>query len=97
MSWFVLAGLVAILALAVLVAIQRRVDLSDMRATVQRRDVAVDQGAAKAELQHPVIDLSRCLGCATCVAVCPEDGVLDIVHGQAQVVNGARCVRKLPE
>ncbi|MEM6568053.1 MAG: NAD(P)-binding domain-containing protein [Planctomycetota bacterium] len=92
MSWFVLAGLVAILALAVLVAIQRRVDLSDMRATVQRRDVAVDQGAAKAELQHPVIDLSRCLGCATCVAACPEDGVLELVHGQAAVVRGARCI-----
>ena len=27
------------------------------------------------------------MGCATCVAVCPEEGVLDIIHGQAVVVE----------
>ena len=63
-----------------------------MRRTVEERDDAIRLGAGEAQLQHPVVDLSRCLGCATCVAVCPEDGVLEIVHGQAQVVNGARCV-----
>ncbi len=92
MSWFVLAGLSGVLVLAFLVALQRRMDLAKMRGTVERREVAREQGAAKAELQHPVVDLSRCLGCGTCVAACPEEGVLELVHGQAAVVRGARCI-----
>jgi thioredoxin reductase len=43
-------------------------------------------------LQLPVIDLMRCLGCGTCVEACPEDGVLQLVHGQAAVVAANRCV-----
>ncbi|MEM7200614.1 MAG: NAD(P)-binding domain-containing protein [Planctomycetota bacterium] len=58
---------------------------------VEERDHAVAIGADKAQLQYPDIDLSRCLGCGTCVDVCPEDGVLELVHGQAVVVNGGRC------
>ncbi|MGK0484030.1 MAG: thioredoxin reductase (NADPH) [Planctomycetota bacterium] len=84
-----MAGL---LTLAVLVALHRRSEVRAMAKTLERRDVAVEQGAAKAELQHPVIDLSRCLGCGTCVAACPEEGVLEMVHGQAAVVRGARCI-----
>lgn len=52
---------------------------------------AVRTGAARPQLMHPVIDLSRCLGCGTCVAACPEEQVLELVHGQASVVHGARC------
>ena len=63
-----------------------------MAAAVRDRERAVRSGSEKARLQHPVVDLSRCLGCGTCVAACPEDGVLELVHGQAMVVNGARCV-----
>ena len=29
-------------------------------------------GSHKARLQYPHIDLSRCLGCGTCVRACPE-------------------------
>ncbi|MFT7170582.1 MAG: ferredoxin, partial [Paracoccaceae bacterium] len=75
-----MAGL---LTLAVLVALHRRSEIRTMAKTLERRDIAEQQGAAKAELQHPVIDLSRCLGCGTCVAACPEEGVLEMVHGQA--------------
>ncbi|MEM6674907.1 MAG: NAD(P)-binding domain-containing protein [Planctomycetota bacterium] len=92
MSWFVLAGIVLALAFATLIALQRRADVRAMEATVERREEAHEVGAAKAELRHPVVDLSRCLGCATCVAACPEDGVLELVHGQAAVVRGARCI-----
>ncbi|MEM7516740.1 MAG: 4Fe-4S dicluster domain-containing protein, partial [Planctomycetota bacterium] len=92
MSWTLLFGLVLSLTLALLAALQRRGELARMARAVQARDTAVRHGADKAQLQHPVVDLSRCLGCGTCVAACPEDGVLEIVHGQAIVARGARCV-----
>ena len=91
MSWFVLIGLVSILGLSLFAIAQRRGELARMRGVLREREEAVRVGAHKAQLQHPLIDLSRCLGCATCVAACPEDGILEIVHGQAVVVRGARC------
>ena len=92
MSWTVLVALVLVLGVALLVAIARRNELARMQVRVSQRERAVRSGADKAQLQHPVVDLSRCLGCGTCVAACPEEGVLELVHGQAVVVNGARCV-----
>ena len=53
---------------------------------------ARQRGSREARLQYPQIDLARCLGCGTCIAACPEEGVLDLLHGQAVVVHGARCV-----
>ncbi|MDH3591350.1 MAG: NAD(P)-binding domain-containing protein [Planctomycetota bacterium] len=92
MSWPLLCGVVLALGLALLAAIARRMELLRMERTIADRDRAVRHGSNEAQLQHPVVDLSRCLGCGTCVDVCPEDGVLELVHGQAVVVNGARCV-----
>ncbi len=89
MSWALLIGLVLGLAVALLALIARRAELARMALRVKEREQGVRAGAV-AQLQHPVIDLSRCLGCATCVAVCPES-VLELVHGQAMVVRGARC------
>jgi len=40
---------------------------------------------------HPHIDLQECIGCASCVKVCPES-VLGIVNGRAAVVSGLKCV-----
>jgi len=92
MSWTLLVGLAIVLGLSLLVTISRRAELARMQRAVGAREQTARQGGNEAQLQHPVIDLSRCLGCATCVAVCPEKGVLDIVHGQAMLVNPARCV-----
>lgn len=61
------------------------------RASSALRD-ARERGSHRAQLQYPQIDLARCLGCGTCVRACPEEGVLDLLHGQAIVVHGARCV-----
>lgn len=41
---------------------------------------------------NPVVDCSRCMGSAACVAACPEGGVLGLVNGQAHLIQGARCV-----
>ncbi|MFT5478345.1 MAG: thioredoxin reductase/Pyruvate/2-oxoacid:ferredoxin oxidoreductase delta subunit [Planctomycetota bacterium] len=90
MSWTLLLGLVAILGAALVVLLRRR-ELGNMRAAVDVREENTRAGSEGAQLQHPVVDLSRCLGCATCVAACPEQDVLGLIHGQAMVINGAHC------
>ena len=91
MSWLLLLGLVLALGLAFLATLSRKSELARMRRGIEQRERTTRAGSADL-LQHPVVDLSRCLGCGTCVASCPEQGVLELVHGQALVVNGARCV-----
>ena len=70
----------------------RKVEKGQNSAAIAERARARQGGTHKARLQHPHIDLSRCIGCGTCVASCPEATVLEIVNGQAMVVHGARCV-----
>jgi thioredoxin reductase/NAD-dependent dihydropyrimidine dehydrogenase PreA subunit len=41
---------------------------------------------------HPVIDLDRCIGSGACVRACPEKNVLEIVHGQARLLNSLACI-----
>lgn len=41
---------------------------------------------------HPVIDLDRCIGSGACVRACPEKKVLELVHGQARLLNPLACV-----
>ncbi len=90
MSWTLLGGLALALFAGLLVALARRRELRRMQRSLRERE-RVSRHGSDALLRHPVIDLSRCLGCGTCVAACPEDGVLELVHGQAMVVNGTRC------
>ncbi len=91
MSWVLLVVLVLALGVALGAALLRRVELGRMETKLAERAQAVRLGSAKAQLQHPIVDLTLCVGCGACVRACPEDGVLDLVHGQAMVVNGARC------
>lgn len=41
---------------------------------------------------HPVIDPSRCLGCASCVRACPEKKILGIIDGKAALIEPTMCV-----
>ncbi len=91
MSWTLLIGVVLVLLISLFAAIARRRELRLMSVAVQERDRVESQGASDAQLRYPVIDLSRCMGCGTCVMACPEDGVLELVHGQAAVVNSSLC------
>ena len=87
---WLLPSLLLALALATLLRLRagRREELQGLR----ERALARSRGSDKARLQHPEIDLSKCIGCGGCVRACPEDGVLGLSYGQAVVVHGARCV-----
>jgi thioredoxin reductase/Pyruvate/2-oxoacid:ferredoxin oxidoreductase delta subunit len=91
MTWALLGAVLIAIGIAVLARFAHRRELMRMVGAISRQRAHQRAGDAAARVQEPVIDLSRCLGCATCVAVCPEGGVLEIVHGQAVVSNGARC------
>lgn len=41
---------------------------------------------------HPVIDPSKCLGCAACARACPEKTVLGIIDGKAALIEPSLCV-----
>ncbi len=92
MTWLLLCTLTVVLALALAASWHRHTELARQADVVRERRQAASRELSAAPLQVPVIDLSRCLGCGTCVKSCPEDGVLQLVHGQAAVVNGAACV-----
>ncbi len=40
---------------------------------------------------HPHIDQAACIGCGSCVEICPEH-VLGLVNGRATIVSGMKCV-----
>jgi thioredoxin reductase len=92
LTWSLLGILILVLGLAALLLLHRRSQLRMLRATLEERSEAKAIGSHKARLQYPLVDLSRCVGCGTCVTACPEEGVLGLVYGQAAVVHGARCV-----
>lgn len=92
MGWILLASIIGVLLLAILGFLVRRRELRKMAQRISDLEQAKATGTHRARLQYPYVDLSRCLGCGTCVRACPEDGVLDLIHGQAVVIHGARCV-----
>jgi len=89
MGWLVQIVLVLGLACALFL---RRAELRRTAGSVRERRRARERGSDRARLQYPHVDLSQCIGCGICVAACPEEGVLDLLHGQAIVVHGASCV-----
>ncbi len=92
MGWLLLPAMIAILSMAIAMLALRRAQLRRMSASLTQLAEAKAKGNHRARLQYPNIDLSRCIGCGTCVKACPEDGVLDLIHGQAVVIHGGRCV-----
>ncbi len=85
-----LGGALGVLLVSAIVVRRRERQLG--QAQVHEIREAKRSGSDKALLQHPHIDLTRCMGCGQCVDACPEEGVLEVVYGQARVVHGARCV-----
>jgi thioredoxin reductase (NADPH) len=67
--------------------------------SIKERDAKARSAAEKGKLfsegpkaQHPHIDNTYCIGCATCTTVCPEGDVLAMLGGKAVIVNGYKCI-----
>ena len=92
MSWTYLTIILVAHLLVLLLVRQRRNETARTQRGLSERASAKERGSHNARLQYPHVDLSKCIGCGTCVTACPEEQVLDLIHGQAVVVHGARCV-----
>jgi len=64
-----------------------------------RREKLVREAVAKGQLysegprgQHPHIDVTNCIGCQACTAVCPEGDVLGMVGGKAAFLKPYKCI-----
>jgi thioredoxin reductase/Pyruvate/2-oxoacid:ferredoxin oxidoreductase delta subunit len=69
--------------------------LGKLRAAQERALAAAAKGKLFSEgpkAQHPFIDPTYCIGCATCTTVCPEGDVLAMLGGKAVIANGHKCI-----
>jgi thioredoxin reductase (NADPH) len=83
-----------LLAIGITVLFVRRY-LNQQKKMHERAREAVQKGKLRSDgpqSQHPHIDTTYCIGCATCTTVCPEGDVLAMLAGQAVIVNGYKCI-----
>ncbi len=69
--------------------------LHEQKSREVRAQEAVKKGTLRSDgpqSQHPHIDTTQCIGCATCTTVCPEGDVLAMLGGKAVIVNGYKCI-----
>ncbi len=71
-------------------------ELIDHRRHRRARAVAADVAELGDDLLptsiHPLIDAHACIGSGACVRACPEDDVIAIVHGRAELINPLACI-----
>jgi thioredoxin reductase/ferredoxin len=82
----IFAALVLVVAVPYWVRFGRR-----NREAVQKLEKNTKAGMLRPVTLHPHIDLTSCIGCASCVRICPEN-VLGIVDGRAAIINGLKCI-----
>ena len=55
------------------------------------KDAIADKLTEPASL-HPIINTDKCVGCGSCVHACPENHVLGLIKGKAQLINPTHCI-----
>jgi len=88
---YAVVGLLALL-LSLLAGWQRRLDSRERARVLAELTEAKARGADRPVGQYPHIDPLLCLGCASCIRACPEDGVLGLANGVAHVIQKAKCI-----
>ncbi len=62
------------------------------RRNIAVREEAISSGMSEPASLHPLIDISRCIGCGSCVAACPEGRVLGVINGKAELIKPSGCI-----
>lgn len=86
---------IALVVAAVIGAFFLRGYLKSLKEREEQAHKAAEKGKLFSEgprSQHPHIDTTYCIGCATCTTVCPEGDVLVMIGGKAAIVNGYKCI-----
>ena len=86
--WLVVYVLPAMLIMGIYVAAKRR----SYHRSHHIYQEAVEAGLTEPASLHPLIDPNKCLGCASCVAACPEKKILGLVGGKARLINPTSCI-----
>ncbi|MCA9614124.1 MAG: NAD(P)-binding domain-containing protein [Sandaracinus sp.] len=88
-SW--IFGGMFLIAIAIYWLVSRREDRKEEKAASMLEDLA-QMGEVVPDSIHPRIDPNRCIGSGACVRACPEQTVISIAGGVAQLTNPLACV-----
>ena len=67
------------------------------RKTLESRSLDIksqelEAGLTEPSSLHPIIDPVYCVGCKACVEACPENNVLGMVKGKAELIAPTHCI-----
>ena len=65
---------------------------AESKITLDKIEVARQEGRFEPLSLHPFIDLNICIGSGACITACPEHDILGIVNGKATVINATNCI-----